>query len=299
MSVQKSLSPQALGELLLLSLIWGASFLAIRIALDEITPLTVVAHRCGWAMLLLWTYVLLRRFPIPLDLKTWAAFLGMGLLNNVIPFGLIAWGQLYVETGLAAIFNASTAIFGVLVAALVFADEKLTRRKIIGVALGFSGVVLAIGPEALKGFNITSLGQLAIVAATFSYACAGAWARKFMSHVRPEVAAAGMLTGASIVAIPLAWWVDGPISLNLIPETWAAIAYYAVFATAGAYLLYYRVLAMAGSGNLMLCTLLLVPVAIVLGAIVRAEALPASAYGGFALLALGLLILTGRLLRRL
>jgi drug/metabolite transporter (DMT)-like permease len=295
--VQKTISPRAWAELLVLSLIWGASFLSIRVALNEIGPLTAVAHRTGWAMLILWAYVILRRLELPTDLRVWAAFLMMGLLNNVIPFSLMAWGQLHIETGLTSILNASTAIFGVMAAAVFFADEKLTSRKAIGVTLGFIGVSTAIGLAAFKNFDIRSLGQLAVIGGTVSYALAGVWARKKLGHLKPQVAAAGMLTGASLMTIPAAWIVEGPISLSLQPQTWAAIAYYAIVATAIAYMLYYRVLAMAGSGNLMLCTLLVAPVAIVLGATVLGEALPLRAYAGFAILALGLVILDGRLFK--
>lgn len=295
--IQKTLSTRAWGELFLLSLIWGASFLSIRAALDEIGPLTAVAHRTGWAMIILWGYILLRRFALPRAPKVWAAFLIMGLLNNAIPFSLMAWGQLHIETGLTSILNASTAIFGIIAAAVFFADERLSLRRIIGVGLGFWGVAMAIGVSALTQFDIRSLAQLAVVAGTISYALAGVWARKTLVGLKPQVAAAGMLTGSSIITLPLAWFIEGPIRLDLTVQTWVAIGYYAIIATAVAYLLYYRVLAMAGSGNLMLCTLLVAPVAIVLGALVLGEQLSLSAYAGFALLACGLIIIDGRLLK--
>ena len=211
----------------------------------------------------------------------------------------MAWGQLHIETGLTSILNAATAIFGVIAAAIFFADERLSWRKIVGVTLGFFGVATAIGLSSLTNFDLRSLGQLAVIGGTVSYALAGVWARRTLGHLPPQIAAAGMVTGSSVVMIPLAWMVEGPISLQLLPATWAAIGYYAVIATAVAYLLYYRVLAMAGSGNLMLCTLMVAPVAIVLGAVVLDEALPLRAYAGFAMLAAGLIILDGRLLSRL
>jgi len=294
---QKTLSTRAWVELIALGLIWGASFLSIRIALNEIGPLTAVAHRTGWAMLILWTYVIIARLPLPQNPRVWGAFLIMGLLNNVIPFSLMAWGQLHIETGLTSILNAATAIFGVIAAAIFLSDERLTARKAIGVTTGFLGVATAIGLSALTQFDIQSLGQIAVIGGTISYALAGVWARKTLGGLTPQVAAAGMLTGASFMTIPAAWIVEGPISLSLQPQTWAAVAYYAAIATALAYLLYYRVLAMAGSGNLMLCTLLVAPVAIILGAVVLGEALPLRAYTGFGLLALGLIILDGRLLK--
>ncbi len=295
--VQKTISGRAWVELFLLALIWGASFLSIRIALNEVGPLTSVAHRTGWAMLLLWIYIVLRRLPVPRNPRIWGAFLLMGLLNNVIPFSLMAWGQLHIETGLTSILNAATAIFGILAAALFLSDERLTLRKAIGVTLGFLGVATAIGLSALTEFNIRSLGQLAVIGGTISYALAGVWARKTLGGLSAQVAAAGMLTGSSLITLPMAWIVEGPISLSLQPQTWAAIGYYAAIATALAYLLYYRVLDMAGSGNLMLCTLLVAPIAIILGAVVLGEELPLQAFTGFGLLALGLIIIDGRLFK--
>lgn len=298
MSVQKSISGRAWIELLFLALLWGGSFLSIRIALDEVPVTTTVLHRTGWAMLVLWVVILFQRIPIPKDPRVWGAFLIMGLLNNVIPFGLMTWGQLHIESGLTSILNAATAIFGVLVAALVFADEQLTARKIIGVSLGFLGVAMAIGLDSFASFDLRSGAQIAVLAGAFSYGLASSWARLRLSDLPPQVAAAGMLTGSTLILLPAALWIDGPVRFDLEPRTWAAIAYYALFATAGAYLLYYRVLGMAGSGNLMLVTLLIPPVAIVLGALVLDEALPVRAFAGFAVLAVGLLVLNGKIWRR-
>lgn len=282
-----------------LATLWGASFLSIRIALDEIGPLTAVAHRVGWATLVLWIYVLMRGMPVPRGRAIWIGFLGMGLLNNVIPFTLMAWGQLYIPSGLTSIFNAATAVFGVLLAAVLLADERLTPRKAFGVAVGFAGVVTAIGLESLRAFDITSLAQLAVLAGTVSYGLAGVWARKRLGGLAPQVAAAGMLTASTLVMIPLAWMVEGPIRLDLQPRTLVAIAYYTLGATALAYLLYYRVLTLAGSGNLMLVTLMITPIAIILGQIVLGETLAPNAYKGFALLTLGLVIIDGRLIDRM
>lgn len=293
---QKTVSNRAWSELTLLALLWGGSFLSVRIALDEIGPLTSVLHRCFWAMLVLWGVVALRRLPLPRNPRIWGAFLVMGALNNVIPFGLMAWGQLHIESGLTSIFNAATAIWGALIAALIFADERLTRRKLLGVALGFAGVALAIGPQNLTRIDLRSLAQLAVIAGTLSYALASCWARVSLSGLPPQVAAAGMLSGSTVIMIPLTLMTEGMPSLALQPATIAAIAYYALAATALAYLLYYRVLAMVGSGNLMLVTLLIPPVAITLGAWARDETLSPDALLGFGLLALGMVVLDGRML---
>ncbi|MGR3501206.1 DMT family transporter [Pseudaestuariivita sp.] len=296
---QKTVSTRAWLELLALGLLWGASFFSIRIALDEIGPLTLVLHRTGWAMLVLWAVVWLRHLPVPRDLRVWGAFLVMGALNNVIPFSLMAWGQQFIESGLTSIFNAATAIFGVLLAALFFADERLSARKAIGVGLGFAGVSIAIGVEALGSFDIRSTAQLAVLLGTVSYGFASVWARKHLGALPPVVSAAGMLTGSTAIMIPLVLLTEGVPSLALEPRTWAAIAYFSLAATALAYLLYYRVLAQAGSGNLMLVTLIIPPIAILLGAWGLGETLHPSAYAGFVLLALGLVVIDGRLVARL
>lgn len=297
MTTQKTLSTRAWLELLLLATVWGASFAAIRVALDELGPLTVVAHRVGWAMLALWVVVWWMRLPLPRDPRIWAAFLVMGLLNNAIPFGLMAWGQLHIASGLTAILNAATAIFGVLMAAIFFADERLTPRKLMGVTLGFAGVTTAIGLENLRNFDLRALAQLAVICGTISYALASVWARKRLGSQPPQVAAAGMLTGGTVILLPLAWMFEGPLSFDLSIRTWSALTYIGLISTAFAYLLYYRVLGMAGSGNLMLVTLLIPPFAITLGAWLLDEALHPAAYTGFALLVTGMMVLDGRIWR--
>ncbi len=282
-------------DLVLLALLWGGSFLAIREALDEIGFLTSVAHRVLWASVALWILVAARRLAVPRSLRAWGAFFVMGCLNNVIPFSLMAWGQLSIESGLTAILNAATAIWSVLVAALFFADERLTLRRLVGVLIGFLGVSAAIGLQNLAGLEVRSLAQLAVIGGTVSYAFAGCWARARLPEWSPLVASTGMLTCSTLVMLPLSWAVDGPLELGLDLSTWAAIAYYALAGTALAYVLYYRILAATGAGNLLLVTLMIPPVAILLGAWARDEALTSGAYLGFALLGAGLLVLDGRI----
>lgn len=291
----RDLSAQAWVLLCLLALIWGGSFLSIRIALDAVPFVTSVAYRVGFAAVLLWLWVLARGIELP-SRRLAPAFLVMGLLNNVIPFCLMAWGQLYIPTGLTAVFNASTAVFGAVVAAALLPDERMTARKAVGVGVGFAGVVVAIGWRSLVDLDVRSVAQLAVVAGALSYAIAAVWARVRLAGVAPEASAAGMLTGSSVVMIPAALLIDG---VPVWPGVSAALAvsYYVIAATAGAYVLYYRVLAMAGSANTMLVTLLVVPVSIGLGALVRCEALAPRVFVGMALLALGLVVLDGRALR--
>ena len=284
--------------MLLLALIWGGSFLAFAICLQEIPVFTTVAHRVLWGAIAIWMIAILKGWPLP-PREFWAPCLIMGLLNNVIPFSLIAWGQTTIESGLASILNGATAVFGILFASLFFADERLIPRKLIGVILGFIGVIIAIGIDSLRNFDIRSLAQISVLGATISYAFAGIWARKLLKGLPPHASALGMLTGAGVIMIPLAYWVDGTPSFDLKGQTWAAIAFISLLATTGAYLLYYRVLAFAGSGNLMLVTLLIPPVSILLGAWVLKEAVASSSIAGFVVIALGMIILDGRLAGKL
>ena len=294
MAPQKTLSPRALFELLLLGLIWGASFLSIRLALDEVSVLSSVLHRVSWAALALWAFALWSGLRIPLSRRLLIGCLGMGVLNNVLPFTLMAWAQVHIETGLTSILNSTTALFGVLVAALFLPDERLTLRKLGGIALGMGGVVMVIGTDLLGALDLAAGAQVAVLAGTLSYAFAGVWARRFLGDVPPLVAAAGMLTASTLILLPVTLALEGGVDLPHSATGVAAIAYYALAATAAAYLLYYRVLAMAGSGNLMLVTLVIPPVAVTLGALILNERLTAADLAGFALVAGALLILRGR-----
>jgi drug/metabolite transporter (DMT)-like permease len=182
MTPQRIISSRTWAELFVLALIWGGVFLAVRLALDEVPFVTSVAHRVFWAAIILWIYVWLRGLSVPRDRRTWIALLVMGCLNNVIPFSLMAWGQLHIESGLASVFNSATAIFGVIIAALILADERLTTRKVVGSLIGFFGVATAIGLESLRNFDIISLAQLAVVAGTISYGFAGVWPASTCQH---------------------------------------------------------------------------------------------------------------------
>ncbi|MDQ2092850.1 DMT family transporter [Rhodalgimonas zhirmunskyi] len=282
-----------------LAAIWGGIFPAGKILLREIGPVTIVAWRTFGAALLLWAVVGAGRMHVPRSARVWIGFAVMGLINNVLPFSLIFWGQQHIEAGLASILNASTAIFGVLAAAIFLADERLTQRKSVGVALGFAGVATAMGVEHLTDFSIRSVAQIALIGATICYALAGVWARKMLHDVKPMVSAAGMLTFSALFSIPGAWWLEGAPRLDLSPLSVGLLVYASLLGTGVAFMLYYKVLALAGSGNLLLVTLLVSPFAIVISAVFLGERLAPNAFAGFALLALGLVILDGRLLKRL
>ncbi len=298
MTEQKTLTLQGWLMLFALSAIWGGSFLSNRVVLGEVQVLTVVAFRVTVAAMLLWAYVLWKGLPLPKGSRRWALIGLSGLLNNVVPFTLIVWGQQHIPSGLAGILNSSTAVFTVLMASLVFADERLTLPKAIGVGLGFFGVSLTVGLSSLASFDPYSLGQMAVIGATLSYAVAGLIGRFALAGLRSEVGAAATLTASTLVMLPLALWRDGTPAFAYAASTWAGLLYLGVMASALAYLLFYRILVTAGAGNVSLVTLLIAPFAILLGAVVYGEALAPNAYLGFAVIALGLLVIDGRLFRR-
>jgi drug/metabolite transporter (DMT)-like permease len=208
---------------------------------DTVWPESVAA-----AALLLVVRLLEQRMPR--EGRVWAAFFGMGLLNNVLPFLLIVWGQHRIASGLASILNATTPLFTVLVAHLLTADERLTSLKAAGVMVGFAGAAVMIGPDALKGVETSVLAQLACLSAALSYAFAGIFGRRFQRMgVAPLVTAAGQVSASTLMLLPIMLLADRPRELA-VPQafTWGAMLGLGLVSTALAYMLYFRILAAAG-----------------------------------------------------
>lgn len=286
------------GSLLLaLAAVWGGSFFFAEIALREVPPLTVALHRILWAVPALFFVVMWQRIKIPRSAKAWLCYLMMGALNNAIPFSLIFWGQVSIESGLASILNGTTAVFGAVVAGIFLVDEPLTPRKIIGAIFGVFGVAAIMGLDALTNFDLRNLAQLAILCAALSYAFAGVWGKRFLSDYPPAMNAFGMLVGSTVLMIPVAMYIEGVPTFDLSVEVWVSLLAVSILSTAVAYLLYFEILKRAGSANLMLVTLLIPPIAIGLSYTFLGERLGIEALYGFGLIAVGLIITDGRLLR--
>lgn len=292
---QTRLTARSWAAMSALALIWGGSFVSIHAALGEVSVLTTVAFRVGLAALALWAWIALRGLPVPRERGFLATCLVLGVLNNILPFSLIIWGQTHIPSGLAGILNASNAIFSVALAAAVFPDERLTPARALGVTLGFAGVALTIGPGLLTRLDFTSLGQLAVLGASLSYAVSAIISRHRTRGIRPEVVAAGMLSVSSLIMVPLAVAVEGAPTLAYAWPTWAGLLYISLLSSAFAYLLFYNVLQTAGAGNVSLVTLMIAPVAVILGALIYGEALAPHAYLGMALIAGGMAVMDGRL----
>jgi len=281
--------------LLLLAAVWGGSFFFGEVALSEVPPLTITLHRVVWAVPILAVIVFYKRIAVPRSPRIWSAYLVMGALNNAIPFSLIFWGQTQIESGLASILNGTTAMFAAVVAGLLLADEPLTAKKIIGAVLGIVGVAFIMGPSALTDFNPSNLAQLAILAATLSYAFAGVWGKTALAGKPPLMNALGMLVGSTLLMIPIVLVFDGPPSLELSADVWGALLGMAALSTALAYVLYFDILVRAGTANLLLVTLLIPPFAIGLGALFLDEHMGPEAWIGFAIIAFGFAVTDGRL----
>ena len=262
--------------LVTLSVLWGGSFFFAEIALESLPPLTIVTLRVGLAAITLWLVVLALKLPIPNSPPIWIAFLTMGLLNNVLPFSLIVWGQSQISSGLAAILNATAPLFGVIVAGILLRDESATPLKITGVVIGFAGVIVMMDLSSIATSSL--LAQLAILAAALSYACASVYGRRFKATgLNPILVAAGQVTGSTLLLLPIALWVDGNDHYANVPsQVWAAIISLAVFSTAAAYILYFKLLASAGATNILLVTLLVPVSAILLGWLFLEESLQLS-----------------------
>jgi drug/metabolite transporter (DMT)-like permease len=286
--------------ILTLSLLWGGSFFFVGVAVDALPTLTIVVLRVGLAALTLWAVIALLGRPVPRSAAVWAAFFGMGLLNNVVPFGLIVWGQHTIASGLASILNATTPLFGVVVAGLLLPDERITALKLTGVVVGFLGVVVMVGVDALSGLTTGVLAEIAILGAALSYAFAGVFGRRFKRlGVDPIVTAAGQVTASTVLLMPAAVLVDRPWALSIASTaTWAAIVALAVLSTAFAYILYFQILERAGAINLLLVTFLIPGSAVLLGSLVLGERLEWVHPWGMALIGLGLAAIDGRLFKR-
>ena len=287
------------GILLALALIWGAAFFFIKVAVTHVEPLTYVWLRLTIAAAALWLFLRWRRDRLDLPKAVWGAILLLALLNNVIPFALFGWGQRHIASGLASILNATTPIWGVIVAHLLTRDERMTPLKIIGVLVGFGGVAVMIGPGLLSGLGVDYLGQLACLGGAFCYAVAGVWARRFRAlGITPIKVAAGQLITGALIMAPVALIVEQPWLQPAPPlEAWGAITALALVCTAFAYILYFKLIDSAGATNALLVTLLVPPTAILLGGLFLGERLTLGQFGGLGLIALGLAAIDGRLFK--
>lgn len=280
----------------MLALVWGSAFFYIEIALQYAGPLTIVLTRVAGGAAALILYCRARRTPLTLPFTQQAHLAVMALLASVVPFSLIAYGQINIASGLTAILIAATPLFTVVIGHVWWRTEPATTHKIAGVVIGFAGVAVLMGADLAAGLSDSLHGQTAIMAAAFSYAISALYGRRFR-ELQPSVTATWMLGLASLMMTPLVIWLEAPQFRMPPGDGLAALAALALLSTAVAYLLYFRILGNAGATNAMLVTFVQPPIAIMLGALFLGETLKLHQLVGMALIFVGLMLVDGRVMR--
>lgn len=295
------MSPRDWLLLLTLSVLWGGSFFFVKVALADLPPLTVVLARVTIAAVALFVFVKASGLAWPRGRKAWWTLLVMAILNNLIPFSLIFSGQTVIPSGLAAILNATTPLFTVVVMHLFTTDEKATPPKIAGLLLGFAGVVVLIGPAVTGALDTPVWALLACLAAALSYAFSGLWGRRIKPlGIAPAVTAWGQVTLTTLMMLPIVALADRPWTLAMPGGTTIlALLGLGILSTALAYVIFFQILESAGPTNLMLVTFLIPVSAILLGSLVLGERLAWTQVVGMTLIGLGLAAIDGRLWKRL
>jgi drug/metabolite transporter (DMT)-like permease len=278
--------------LVVLSCIWGNSFLFTKVTVEEVPPLTLVEGRLilAGAVLLL----LLRGLGLSLSLtpRLWAAITFMGLVNNVIPFALITWGQQHIDSSLAAILNATMPLFTVIIAPL-WIKERLTGERALGVLIGFAGVFVLLGADLGAIAESSTLGQLAVIAASAGYAVGFVFARRYLQEREPVVFAAGQMVVASALLLPVALAVDTPFDLRVSAKAALAWTALGVVSSGLAYIIFFWLIQRLEALEVSLTAYLIPLVAVFLGWLVLDERLGANSFGGLVLIVLGVFIVNG------
>jgi drug/metabolite transporter (DMT)-like permease len=288
------------GMIGVLSILWGGAFFLIEIGLRSFPPSTLVFLRVALAVLPMWIVMRLSGHRLPSDMRSWWLLTVVGALNCALPFMLFFWGQQYLDSGYASILNATTPLWGVVTAHFMTDDEKATPARVIGVIIGIAGIIVMIGPDAVKGLSNNLVAQLACILSTLFYSFAAIYGRRLsQTAMTPIVVATGQTLMAACIMLPVILIVDHPwqMALPRFDATLAAVTL-ALLSTALAYTFYFRLIDRAGASNAQLVAFIMPVLAILLGVLFLGEQLKGGQIVGAALIAVGLLILDGRLVAR-
>jgi drug/metabolite transporter (DMT)-like permease len=280
-----------LALLLVLATLWGASYTFIKLGVATIAPITLIAARTSIAGLLLVAIMRWRGVRLPRDGATWRRFLLQACLNSVVPWTLIAWGERFVDAGLATILNSASPIFTFLFTVAVTRHETATPRKLVGVVAGMAGICLIVGIEAFHDIGRGLLAEIAIVAATICYACAAIFSRGF-KELDPMAPAAGSLLAGAAVLIPVSLVVELPWTLAPSALSLLALLGLAVFSTALAFVIYFRLIQTLGSVGTTAQAYLRVPIGVAIGVVFLGEQLAPTAWIGLACVVVGVAAMT-------
>lgn len=282
-----------------LGIIWGSSFLFVEILLNNINPWMIVFLRVSIASIILISFCVYKNINLNLKLNDYYNISVMSLLNNVIPFLLIVYGQKTTTGGLASIINSSTAFFSIILASILISEEKLNFSRIIGVIIGVVGVIITIGYDNLIELNEEGIGPYYILLATISYSFAGIWAKVKMKNISSLLSATGMTSISAILLFPIViiyhqeqfYLIDQMVFKNAM--------LYALCCSVFAYLIYFKILETTGAGNLLICTIIVPVSALILNYVVLGEQILSKEIFGIIIISIGLIILDGRILNYL
>ena len=282
---------------ILLGFIWGSSFLFTEILLNYINPVLIVFFRVSLASIILIIYVLFfTNLKFNLSKEILLTFFTMGLLNNVIPFLLIAYAQETITGGLASILNANTSFFTIFLASLFLKDEKLTSYRLLGILIGIIGVVVIVGFENLSEFKNFNFGIVLMLFSCLSYSFAGIFAKTKLTNIHPTISATGMLSMSTIILFPFIIIYNGNELININSTVLYYSCMFAFICSVLAYFLYFKILETNGAGNLLICTIIIPPSSILLNAFFINEIIKIYELIGLIIITLGLIILDGRII---
>lgn len=284
----------------ILSILWGGAFFLIEVGLRSYPPITLVFMRLVLAVPPMWIAMRLMGQRLPSEPRVWGLLAVVGALNCALPFILFFWGQQYLDSGYASILNATTPLWGVITAHFLTSDEKATPARILGVLVGMAGIIVMVGPEAMKGLSNNLLAQLACIVSTIFYSFAAIYGRRLsQTELTPMAVATGQTMMAALMMVPVVVLVDQPWTMAAprLDSTLAGLTL-ALFSTALAYTLYFRLIDRSGASNAQLVAFLMPILAVILGIAFLGESLSGGQIVGAALIAIGLAILDGRLVAR-
>ncbi|MYZ46262.1 DMT family transporter [Propylenella binzhouense] len=280
-----------LALLLVLSTLWGASYSFIKIGVETIPPVTLIAARTFIAGMILVAIIRWRGLNLPKERATWRRFLFQACLNSVVPFTLIAWAQQTTDVALATILNSTSPIFAFLLTVLVTRHEVVTGRKLFGVGAGIAGICLIVGVQALGGLGRELWAQLAIVAATICYAGAAIFGRNFKG-LDPIMPAAGSMICGAVILIPVSLIAERPCTLAPSMESIMALMALSVFSTALAFVIYFRLVQTLGSVGTTAQAYLRVPIGVAIGVVFLGESLSSTGSIGLVCVIAGVAAMT-------
>jgi drug/metabolite transporter (DMT)-like permease len=280
-----------LALLMLLATLWGGSYTFIKLGVATIPPVTLIAGRTLIAGLLLLLIMHWRGVRLPNDVATWRRFLFQACLNSVVPWTLIAWAERSVDAGLATILNSTSPIFTFFLTLAIAHQDALSWRKLFGVVAGMAGICLIIGVQAFHGFGEQVVAQIAIVTATICYAGGAVFSRGFKG-LDPMAPAAGSLLCGAAILLPVSFVAERP--WTLMPSTTSVLALLglAIFSTAIAFVIYFRLIQTLGSVGITAQAYLRVPIGVALGVLLLGEKLPPTAWMGLACVVIGVAAMT-------